>query len=137
MLERVKSVYLAWYSYYQTLPKVHRHTLGQRIDTLFVEVIEAISVASFLKREEKQPYVRLATRKVDTLKVLLMVLWETKSLDNKKYIALSVKIEEIGRMLGGWNGQLSKHLQQVSSSAKAMADRQDKQNSPNKTSEEK
>lgn len=37
-----------------------------------------------------------------------MVLWETKSLDDKKYIALSVKIEEIGRMLGGWNGQLSK-----------------------------
>jgi len=37
-----------------------------------------------------------------------MVLWETKSIDNKKYIALSVKIDEIGKMLGGWNGQLSK-----------------------------
>lgn len=35
-------------------------------------------------------------------------LWETKSLDNKKYIALSEKIDEIGRMLGGWNGQLTK-----------------------------
>jgi len=48
-----------------------------------------------------------------------MILWETKSLDNKKYIALSIKIEEIGRMLGGWNGQLQK------------------QNSPNKKSGEK
>lgn len=37
-----------------------------------------------------------------------MILWESKSLDNKKYIALSVKIDEIGRMLGGWNGQLTK-----------------------------
>ncbi|HEY4500555.1 MAG TPA: hypothetical protein VJH25_02055 [Candidatus Paceibacterota bacterium] len=37
-----------------------------------------------------------------------MILWETKSLDDKKYIALSATIEEFGRMLGGWNGQLSK-----------------------------
>ena len=51
---------------------------------------------------------RIAIRKTDTLKILLMVLWETKSLDDKKYIALSVKIDEIGRMLGGWSGQLTK-----------------------------
>ena len=90
------------------LPKLHRHTLGQRADVLFIEIIESITLASFLRREEKQPYVRLAIRKVDTLKILLMVLWETKSLDNKKYIMLSEKIDEIGRMLGGWSGQLIK-----------------------------
>ena len=104
----MKDVYHAWYGYYQILPKLHRHSLGLRIDNLFVEVIEAISVAIFLNREEKQPYIRLAIRKTDTLKILMMVLWETKSLDNKKYIALSVKIDEIGRMLGGWSGQLAK-----------------------------
>lgn len=70
--------------------------------------MEAISVASFLQREEKLPWVKLAIRKIDTAKVLLMVLWETKSLDNKKYIALSLELEETGKMLGGWNGQLSK-----------------------------
>ena len=37
-----------------------------------------------------------------------MVLWETKSIDNKKYINLSLKIDEIGKMLGGWSGQLTK-----------------------------
>ena len=67
-----------------------------------------LAIASFLVREEKIPYVRMAIRKTDTLKILLMVLWETKSLDDKKYIALSVKINEIGRMLGGWNGQLTR-----------------------------
>lgn len=99
---------MLWYSYYQVLPKLHRHSLGQKIDSLFIESIEAISIASFLSREEKQPWVRLAVRKIDTLKVLMMILWETKSFDSKKYIALSLKIDEIGRMLGGWNGQLSK-----------------------------
>ncbi len=108
LLQKVKSAYLLWYEYYQIIPKTHRHSLGVRIDALFVEIIEALATASFLVREEKLPYVRLAIRKVDTLKIFLMILWETKSLDNKKYIALSVKIDEIGRMLGGWYGQLQK-----------------------------
>ena len=108
LLQRMKEAYVLWYGYYTTLPKVHRHSLGQRIDTLFIEIIETIAIASFLAREEKLPYVKIAIRKVDTLKILLMVLWETKSLDNKKYIALSLKIDEIGKMLGGWNGQLQK-----------------------------
>lgn len=43
-----------------------------------------------------------------------MILWETKSLDNKKYIALSEKLSKIGKMLGGWNGQLSKPIKQNS-----------------------
>ena len=71
-------------------------------------IIEAVAIASFLTREEKLPYIRLAIRKTDTLKIFIMLLWETKSLDNKKYILLSEKLNEIGRMLGGWNGQLSK-----------------------------
>src|SRR5438552_12458542 len=99
---------MLWYRYYQTIPKTHRHSLGLRIDGLFVEVIEAVSIASFLSKEEKQPWVRLAIRKIDTVKILLTVLWETKSLDNKKYIALSIPLDEVGKMLGGWNGQLSK-----------------------------
>lgn len=108
LLHKVKDVYFIWYGYYHILPKIHRHSLGQRIDTLFVEIIEAIAVASFLSREEKPPYVRVAIRKLDTLKILLMILWETKSLDDKKYIALSSPIDEIGKMLGGWSGQLTK-----------------------------
>mgnify|MGYP001582333651 CR=1 FL=1 len=108
LLQKLKEVYALWYGYYTTLPKTHRYSLGHRVDSLFVEAIEAVSIASFLSRQEKLPYVKLAIRKIDTLKILLMVLWETKSLDNKKYIALSVKIDEIGRMLGGWQGQIIK-----------------------------
>lgn len=67
-----------------------------------------MAIAAFLPREEKQPYVRLAIRKNDTLKLFLGILWETKSLDNKRYASLFEPLSEIGKMLGGWNGQLSK-----------------------------
>jgi hypothetical protein len=114
LLHKAKSLYLLWYGYYQILPKPHRYTLGQKIDNLLVDTIESIAIASFLKSEEKQPYVRLAIRKTDTVKIFFMILWETKSLDNKKYIALSQKVSEVGRMLGGWNGNLSSPKQNSS-----------------------
>lgn len=123
MLEKIKSAYLLWHSYHGILPKTHRHSLGDRIDTLFIETIEAVSAANFLGPTEKQPYVRIAIRKIDTVKILLMICWETKSLDNKKYAAISLPIDEIGKMLGGWNGQITRTIEQARA-------QQTKQNSP-------
>jgi len=52
--------------------------------------------------------VQKSSAKLDVLKLFLRVAWEIKALDNKKYIALSEKLDEIGRMLGGWLKQLSR-----------------------------
>lgn len=97
-----------WFTYYQDIPKIHRYSLGSRIDSLFVEIIESTAAASFLSKEEKLPYLKHSIRKADALNILLMILWETKSIDDKKYIALSVILDEVGKMLGGWSGQLTK-----------------------------
>lgn len=109
LLQKLKTAYLLWFGYYQTLPKTTRYSLGQRIDTLFIETIEAVSTASFLPKDEKRTFIRLAIRKLDTAKILLMVLWETKALPTKQYAALATPLEEIGKMLGGWQGQLNKN----------------------------
>ncbi|MCX6789096.1 MAG: four helix bundle protein [Candidatus Gribaldobacteria bacterium] len=114
LLHKAKNLYLLWYSYYKIIPKEHRYTLGQKVDKFLLEIIEAISIANFLKREEKLPYVRLAIRKTDILKIFLLILWETKSLDNSKYIQISEKLSEIGKMLGGWNGNLNSPKQNSS-----------------------
>ena len=108
ILQKLKEAYIVWYNYYSIIPKIHKHSLGQKIDVIFTEAIEATITASFLNQSEKLPFVRFAIRKIDTLKIFLMILWETKSLDNKKYIAISLKIDEIGKMLGGWHGQIIK-----------------------------
>jgi len=108
VLERIKHAYILWYAFYQTIPKTHRYTLGGKVDTEFVTLIEAVASATFLSKTEKQPWVRLAIRKLETLKIFLLILWETESLETKEYIALSIPLEEIGKILGGWNGQLTK-----------------------------
>lgn len=75
---------------------------------MFIEIIEMISSAAFSSKSEKIPYIKIAIRKLDTLKILILVLWESKGLDNKKYIAISEKLHEIGKMLGGWYGQVNR-----------------------------
>jgi len=107
-LEKIKSVYIIWHEYHDTFPKTQRYSLGNHIDRVFIDLIEVVSVATFLPQIEKLPYVRIAIRKLDLIKILLLVSWETKSLGNKKYIVLSTPLDEIGRMLGGWYGKLNK-----------------------------
>ncbi len=106
VLHKLKDSYLLWFQYYQILPKTHRYSLGMRVDTTMIEAVEAIAAAAFLSRGEKLPFVRRAIQKIDTVKILLMVLWEAKSLEDKPYIALSEKLLGVGKMLGGWQGQI-------------------------------
>ncbi|MGK2848476.1 MAG: hypothetical protein ACSLEX_00155 [Minisyncoccota bacterium] len=59
-------------------------SLETGIDILFAEMIEATAVASFLVAQAKLPYIRITIRKMDVMKILLMILCEIKSLENKK-----------------------------------------------------
>ena len=70
--------------------------------------MELVSTASRLSKELKRPLVQKAGAKLDLLKLFLQISWEIKALDNKRYIALSEKLDEIGRMLGGWQKQLTR-----------------------------
>ncbi|MBI4155750.1 MAG: four helix bundle protein [Candidatus Zambryskibacteria bacterium] len=104
----MKSAYILWQSYIPTIPKTSRYTLAETIDKYFIQTIESILIASFLEKQEKQPYVKKASISADTLKFLLYILWEIKALDTKKYVDLSKPLAETGKQLGGWHGQLVK-----------------------------
>ena len=78
---------------------------------MFIEVLEAIYVASYLSKKEKLPFVQKAITKLNLLNFFLQVSWEIKSLDDKKYIAVSEPLAEIGRLLGGWKNKILKESQ--------------------------
>jgi len=67
--------------------------------------MQNVFIASRKNREYKKIYLDKASDKLDLLKFLLQIAWETSVLDNKKYISLSQPLVEIGRMLGGWQKQ--------------------------------
>ena len=108
ILEHIKQSYLLWHGYHSIVAKAKRYTLGKKIGVLFIDIIEVVSGAVFLPRQEKLPYLRVAIRMLDTLQLLLVILWETKTLETKKYAVLSAQLVTIGKMLGGWYGQVEK-----------------------------
>jgi len=83
---------------------------------LFVETIELVSIATFLQKTEKLPYLKKATAKIDTIKVFVQILWEMKAVETKEYAEIGEKIDSSGKMLGGWRGQIEKQLEEKQNS---------------------
>jgi len=102
ILSHLVSAYKFWHEIRVHITKSAKYTLGEKIDRLFLETIELIFVGQYLKKEQKVPALQKANTKFDTLKFFMMVLWEMGDLGEKQYAALSQKLNEIGKMLGGW-----------------------------------
>lgn len=100
--QRLVAGYKLWRIIHEHIPKKSKFTMGSKIDSLFLEVIEMTYVASYLSGEQKTPYLQTAIKRLDVLKFFLYVAWDAKDIDNKKYIAISEEVNEIGRMTGGW-----------------------------------
>ncbi|MEK7192027.1 MAG: four helix bundle protein [Patescibacteria group bacterium] len=82
--------------------------MGVKIDALFLEIAEEIFSTAYAGDKGKMKIILKASNKLDRLKLLLKIGWEVKMLDDKKYIAISIPLSEIGKMIGGWKKQLTK-----------------------------
>ena len=102
IIQKLIVIYKIWHEYLPRFSKDHRYTLGFKIDSLFVEIIEILHEAQYTPSRQKQSYLAKASSKLDTLKFFIQILWEIGGIDNKKYIHISKHIEDIGKMLGGW-----------------------------------
>ena len=102
------AIYKLWHEILPNFPKDSRYTLGQKIDSAFLEVIERIIKAGYADKVEKLIFLKSASAKLDLLKFFLQIAWENKCVPNEKYALLSEQLNEIGRMLGGWRKGLEK-----------------------------
>lgn len=101
-------VYCEWQQYMIGISKSLRYSLAIEIDHLFARLIGLVAEAQFSPKEIRSDIIYQAIIKNDTLKFMLCVLLELKGINNKKFISLSIKMEEIGRMLYGWKNQCLK-----------------------------
>lgn len=83
-------------------PKSEKYSLGQKIENLILEILEFSLKTVYSPKQEKLSLLKEIDIKVNLLKTLLRLANEIKSLDNKKYLILQEKLQEIGRMIGGW-----------------------------------
>ena len=65
-------------------------------------------MAQFSPKNERSPLISKGIIQNDVLKFMLYVLWELKGIEEKQFTDLSIRLEEIGRMLYGWRQRTEK-----------------------------
>ncbi|MBN1325779.1 four helix bundle protein [Candidatus Falkowbacteria bacterium] len=108
IITKFNESYKLWHAFLIHIPRLTRYTLGAKIDNFFTECLELSFLAGYSTKDSKLPIVQKLSAKFDCLKFFLKLIWEIKSLDNNKYIALMKPIAEVGNMIGGWQKSLKK-----------------------------
>ncbi|MFA6274409.1 MAG: four helix bundle protein [Candidatus Paceibacterota bacterium] len=84
------------------MPRIARYTTGTRIENHFLDLLELIYKAYYASLENKSEKIVEAINKNDIIKYLLQIAWENKFVKEKEYLELSNKLQEVGKILGGW-----------------------------------
>ena len=102
VISKEKEAYQYWQSLHRNFPRTERFSIGQKISQTFIELLELTFTASYLSPEQKIVLLTKASSRLDILKFFIQLAWENKLVPTEKYIEFSKKLEEIGRMIGGW-----------------------------------
>ncbi len=88
------------------IAKGARYTLGTRIENKLLDLLELSFAAYFTEKDRKSEKVSECILITDTLKFFVSVAWEGKLISNQQCENLALKLNEIGKMLGGWKKSL-------------------------------
>lgn len=97
---------MLWIDIVPHIQKNARYTIGARIENKFLDLLELAYIAYFSKKENKIEKISECIFLLDTLKFIISVAWEAKFISNGQYEKIALKLEEVGRMLGGWKNNL-------------------------------
>ena len=106
VLIRAKESYLIWLGIAPHIPKNARYTIGTRIENKFLDLLDDTYLAYFSHKENRQVKVDSCVLTLDTLKFLISIAWEAKLVSHKQYEDLSIKLNEVSKMLAGWQKYL-------------------------------
>jgi len=107
IIKKLYELYKLFYSYSTLFPKKDKYTLGAKCEMYIITTLELLLKASCAYREEKLELIKKANTKFDTLKLFIRLLKDLNIIDSKKYLELQKQIQEIGKMLGGWQRSLN------------------------------
>jgi hypothetical protein len=108
LIKKLITAYKIWHKVLPDMPRLDRYSLGEKVTTIFTDLIELILTGSYVSKEHKLLMVQKASIKLDVLKFFLQLVWELEAIDNKKFADISVALSEVGKMIGGWQKQLTK-----------------------------
>src|SRR5690606_4935627 len=98
ILTATSNLYKEYYQYWKLFPKKDQYLLGEKIGDNILQFMELTLYAVNQSRDQKLKTLESANRKFEMLKVLLRLARDLKLMDNKKYLSLQERLQEIGRM---------------------------------------
>ncbi len=107
VVQKVSAAFKLWYQYLPHTPKLLKHSLGEKITSLFIQLVELILIAGYSSKDKKPEIVNKAILVLDLLKYFLQMAFDIKAIDSKQLAALIAPLGEVGKMLGGWKKQLA------------------------------
>jgi hypothetical protein len=106
IIKKLYDLYKTYYDYQTLFSKRDKYALGSKCEQYIFSTFELILAASSAAKQNKMTLIQQANVKFDTLKVLFRLAKDLKMLDIKKYTVIQGYLQEIGRMLGGWQRSL-------------------------------
>lgn len=98
---------MLWMGIVPHMAKSARYTLGERIENRFLDLLELSYNSYFTEKDKKLEKVAECVLITDGLKFLVSIAWEGKLIPNKHCEDMAIKMDEIGKMLGGWKNSLN------------------------------
>ncbi len=86
-------------------PRNRRFTLGERIETAILEVLETLVEAAYSR--ERRPLLKQANIRLAVVRHLWRAAYELKVISVKRFEHGAKLINELGKQIGGWLRSLS------------------------------
>ena len=90
----------------ETFPRSHRFTIGERLSAQGLDVLVILTEAAY--SSAKDELLTHANRKVNSTRLLLRLAKDLKLLSLDAYAFAAERLDEIGRMVGGWRKAAAK-----------------------------
>ncbi len=81
-------------------PREYKFSLGGKLQETCMEVLDNIIMANSMK--DKAPAINMVKSNLDRLMIYVRVCNSLHVISDRKYAVLAEKIDEVGRMAGGW-----------------------------------
>ena len=107
ILNRVKETYLIWISIIPHISRTARFTIAARIENKLLDLVELSYLTYFSEKNKKAIKITECILLLDTIKFLVTLAWQGKLISNKHFEEIAVKLDEVGKMFGGWKRKMN------------------------------
>ncbi len=102
IIHKTYELYRKLHELQSSIPKMERFTLWVRCEDTTLKILEGLIRVGYLPQETRASKLVAVSAEIDMLRVFLRLSVDVKALTQKKSLPLQERLDEIGRMLGGW-----------------------------------